>query len=180
MTVPHPGFSDAYQIAYVTGDLARGTEMLQTRFGVPPFSCVSLDLNLSTPAAAATIKVGIAWVGDLQIELIEPVSGAVEVYLAALPHDPSALAFHHLAMRVSGDIQSWHRVRGQLAEERIAIEGGRDDMRFAYLDERATLGHYLEYVWMSESFLERYPLWIPPSRRRAASQGHDPHPTLTG
>lgn len=169
MTFPHPGFSDAYQIAYVTGDLARGAEMLQSRFGVATFSCVSLDLNLSKPAAAAMIKVGIAWVGDLQIELIQPVSGAVEVYRSALPRDPAALSIHHLAMRVSGDIQNWDRVRSELAEERIAIEGGRDDMRFAYVDERESLGHYLEYVWMSESFLDRYPLWAPPSRRRAAS-----------
>ena len=171
MTFPHPGFSNAYQIAYVTGDLARGAEMLESRFGVATFTCVSLDLNLSKPAAAAAIKVGIAWVGDLQIELIEPVSGAVDVYRTALPRDPAALSIHHLAMRVSGDIQNWDRVRGELAKERVAIEGGRDDMRFAYVDERAALGHYLEYVWMSESFLERYPLWAPPSRRRAASLG---------
>jgi hypothetical protein len=46
-------------------------------------------------------------------------------------------------------------------------------MRFVYVDERATLGHYLEYVWMSDEFLAQYPLWIPPSRRRVAPHTHD-------
>jgi Glyoxalase/Bleomycin resistance protein/Dioxygenase superfamily len=168
MSLPHPGFSDAYQIAYVTRDLTRGIYMLKSRFGVDDFLTTTLDLDLNKPAAAASIKVGVAWVGDFQIELIEPVSGAAEIYSGALPRDAAAVALHHLAMRVSGDLQCWIDARAGIADDRIVIEGGRDGMRFAYVDERATLGYFLEYVWMSENFLAVNPFWTLPSRRHAA------------
>jgi len=175
MSFPHPGLADAYQLAYVTSDLARAIRLFKSRLTVDDFLTVTLHLNLTTPAARASINVGVAWVGDLQIELIEPVSGAIQIYRDAIPSDPAAVAFHHLAMRVSGDLPRWNDARAGIADDRIAIEGGSDGMRFAYVDERSTLGHFLEYVWMSERFLARNPFWALPSRRHATPP-HSLHP----
>lgn len=47
------------------------------------------------------MRAALAWAGSLQIELIEPVSGFVDLYLPYLPPDRSnpAPRLHHIAVR---------------------------------------------------------------------------------
>jgi hypothetical protein len=162
------GLSAAYQIAYVTRDLSLAADRLELQYGVKDFLTMRLQLELRVPAARASVNVGIAWVDDLQIEVIEPVDGAIEIYAAALPDTTQLMAPHHMAMRVAG-LSQWEDLLAQLPEHKVALVGGRDEMRFVYVDERNTLGHYLEYVWMSDAFLTQHPIWDLPKNRRAAS-----------
>jgi len=161
------GLSAAYQIAYVTRDLRLATARLESQYGVADFLTLRLELDLRVPAARATVNVGIAWVDDLQIEVIEPIEGAIDIYAAALPSATQLMAVHHLAMRIPSQPQ-WEDLLAQLPEHKVVLVGGREEMRFVYVDERNTLGHYLEYVWMSEAFLAQNPIWELPKNRRAA------------
>jgi hypothetical protein len=92
------------------------------------------------------LKTAFIWVGNLQYELIEPVSGLTDIYTEELPQD-GRIKFHHICMR----IDDWpdFRARVEAAGHPVVLEGGGDFVKFLYLDARDTLGHYLEYVWIA-------------------------------
>lgn len=138
-----------YQNAYVTHDLDRAKDMLSQRYGVNDYVGFEMELPVRTPEAERTlrVKVACAWVGSLQIELIEPVSGAVEPYLPYLPADKSDATprFHHISLR-RDDYDAMQAEIAQLGLP-FVCEGGIPDLLYTYLDGRSTFGHYVEYVW---------------------------------
>jgi len=136
-----------FQLAYVTRSLERGMELLQKQHGARDFIVFEPETEVQTAWGNGMMKVraGLAWVDGLQLELIEPVSGKIEVYLPKLPDRVDELGFHHVAART-------HDWEGLLAEiERtnttIAYRGNVPGLEYVYLDLRSTLGHYLEYIW---------------------------------
>lgn len=138
-----------YQNAYVTRDMERWIDVFQQRAKVDRLLRYEGSTEVMTPTGPAiqTNKLAFIWVGDLQYELIEPVSGDVSLYRDALPAD-GALQFHHICMRVD----DWDDFRARVDDQPypIVIEGGNDKLRFLYLDARPFLGHYLEYTWMTD------------------------------
>ena len=94
-----------------------------------------------------TNKFAFIWVGDLQYELIEPVSEFVAIFSPALPADDS-LRFHHSCMRI--DDWTDFRARVQQQPYPVVMEGDTDTLKFLYLDTRELLGHYVDYVWMTD------------------------------
>ena len=137
-----------YQNAYVTPDLDRAVELLRAQYGVRDVMTIEATTDVRTPdgPGQATNKMAFAWVGKLQYELIEPVSGLVDIYREAVSPD-QLLRFHHIAMRIADD---WDGFRAELDRQKrpIAIEGHTPSgLKFCYVDARDTLGHYLEYVW---------------------------------
>lgn len=141
-----------YQNAYVTPDIDRAIEVMRQRFGVTEVLETEAAIEVWTPngSGLSANKLAFIWVGNLQYELIQPISGPSDLYSAAV--DPNQLlTFHHIAMRVGGE---WDAFRTKLDEEKrkIAIEGHTSTgLKFCYVDARDTLGHYLEYVWAPEA-----------------------------
>jgi hypothetical protein len=137
-----------YQNAYVTRDIDKGVESFRVRGGVQDARVFEAAVEVQTPAGRgmAVSKLSFIWVNNLQYELIQPVSGLVDIYRDALPADDS-LKFHHICMRVD----NWQefRARVELQPFPVVLEGGSEHLRFLYLDARAFLGHYLEYAWMT-------------------------------
>jgi hypothetical protein len=138
-----------YQNAYVTRDLDRAFECFAEEFGFSGFQRFAVTYPLRTSAASgtATVKLALGWIGKVQYELIEPVAGLIDVYAADLP-EQQLLRFHHVCMRVF----DWDTLRAQLERERqrIVMEGGTPgQLSWLYVDARATLGHYVEYCWMT-------------------------------
>lgn len=137
-----------YQNAYITRDIEKALESFKTRAGVQDAKSFEVTVEVNTPAGhgMATNKLAFIWIDDLQYELIQPVSGLVDVYKDALPAD-DALLFHHVCMRVD----DWDAFRAKVETQRypVVLEGGGDQLRFLYLDARDFLGHYLEYTWMT-------------------------------
>jgi hypothetical protein len=144
-------FANVWQLGYVTTDLERAIEEFGTRFGLE--HCVRL------PSAGATFMDGdevVPWEarfamgarGGLIVELIEPVAGAVDFYLDALPPDGSfAVRLHHLATFMDAGDDQWERMRALLAGSGLRFDytmtiPGR--VRAGYIDTRAELGHFLE------------------------------------
>jgi Glyoxalase/Bleomycin resistance protein/Dioxygenase superfamily len=135
-----------YQNAYITRDIAKALGSFKKRAGVEGVQSFEAEVEVTTPAGRgmAKNKLAFIWIAGMQYELIEPVSGLVDIYSDALPADDS-LKFHHVAMRVP----EWEPFRAKVNQQRypVVLEGGGDLLRFVYLDARDFLGHYLEYVW---------------------------------
>lgn len=141
-----------FQNAYVTRDLDRAVALITERHGLKDWVFFEPEMDVYTADkgwAPCKVKVGLAWNGNVQVELIEPVRGNVQHYLDVLPADPydATPRFHHICMRVD----DWDATRKLVADNDwpVAYEGGVEGCKFVYIDARDTLGHYVEYMWMS-------------------------------
>jgi hypothetical protein len=153
MTLTGMHLRSFFQNAYVTRDRARAEALIGERHGIQQWVHFEPEMTVFTATdgwAPAHVKVALGWSGDLQIELIEPVSGNVRHYLDYLPADPADLSprFHHICMRVP----DWEATRREVRERGwpVAYEGGVEGCEFIYIDARESLGHYVEYMWMSD------------------------------
>ena len=90
--------------------------------------------------------------------MIQPISGAIEIYTDEVDLSKHIINFHHIAIAVRGGIAQW---RSLLAEVRAsgdlfaflspAQETDDDKVCFCYVDTRKRLGHYTEYLWVDET-----------------------------
>ena len=137
-----------YQNAYITRDIEKAVEAFRTRSGVKNVIRYEGPVELTTPTGRGTAvsKLAFIWINNLQYELIQPVSGLVDIYKDELPEDDS-LRFHHICMRVP----EWDNFRARVDQEgyRVVLEGGSEMLKYIYIDAREFVGHYLEYVWMT-------------------------------
>jgi hypothetical protein len=143
-------FANFFQIAYVTTDMDRALQIFRDRYGVRKFFTSHADQQLTCPGGLrrAVFDAAMAWVGDTQIEVIQPTGGDCTLYSEPLPAGRFALQPHHYGYMVEGGTPAdWQRFRAGLgAEHPIAAEASMEAGSWAYVDERATLGHYNEYM----------------------------------
>jgi len=135
-----------FQIAYVTRDIDAAARMFAERYGIRSFHYMR-DIPFGP---GATTHVGLAWAGDVMIELIQPNGAATNLYSTWLPAAGQLLRCHHLGHRAP-DAAAWQRV-GELAARSglpVALQGDSQGIHYLYLDARADLGHYLEYIYLS-------------------------------
>jgi Glyoxalase/Bleomycin resistance protein/Dioxygenase superfamily len=138
-----------YQNAYITRDLDQALAIFRSQFGFDGFQRYDVTYELNTPAGRgkATVNLALGWIDNLQYELIQPISGMIDVYLEGLPTE-YPLQFHHVCMRV----HDWSEFRAKVERERrpVVMEGGTPGhLQWLYIDARDTVGHYLEYCWAS-------------------------------
>jgi len=138
-----------FQNAYVTRDVDACVEAFRKRAKVDRILTYEGSTSVTTPEGTGTQtnKLAFIWVGDLQYEFIQPMAGLIRMYSDALPAH-NGLQFHHICMRVTdwGDFRS----RADNQPYPVVLEGGNEMLRFVYLDTRPLLGHYAEYVWMTD------------------------------
>lgn len=138
-----------YQNAYVTRDIEQAIALFRTRHGFEGFKQFEVANEITTSAGCGTsvLRMALGWIGNLQYELIEPVSGMVDIFKADLPE--SAMRLHHICMRV----HDWSTFRAEVDRRKwpVVIEGSGTggQLQFIYIDARASIGHYLEYCWMT-------------------------------
>ncbi|MGI4746866.1 MAG: VOC family protein [Janthinobacterium lividum] len=160
--LPNAGFR---QVAYVTSDLDAAMALFERDYGVPGFySFSNADNGVALPGDPQ-LRIALARVGGVEIELIEPIGDTAPLYSAALPDgDALAIRFHHVAIGIDGTIEDWQRHRDAIdpSLHPIVVEGGLGDvMRYIYTDERKALGHYVEHVWMSAELVAQLDSIIP-------------------
>jgi hypothetical protein len=138
-----------YQNAYVTRDLDKAIQTLSELHDVGGFWPIEADFVLKTVDGekSARMRVALGWVGNLQIELIQPVSGFTEIYSAYLPEDPADASprHHHVAVR-RDDLDAMRAEVARL-DAPVVFEGEGPGIQYVLVDARKSLGHYLEYVW---------------------------------
>lgn len=153
------------QIAYVTNDLDRALAIWRDEFDVPSFHVFTNDMPGLETSHPYQLKIALANVGGTEIELIEPLNGTAPLHAEPLPEDGTfAMCFHHVAMRIEGTLSDFESHMASLDRVRhpVVWTGGFADlMRYAYTDERSTLGHYFEHVWFDADFYSELAAAIP-------------------
>jgi hypothetical protein len=137
-----------YQIAYVTRDVDRAVQSFRAMYGIEKWIEFEggMDVVTAEGRGVATVKAALGWAGATQYELIQPLSGMVSIYADAL-RDDVGLRHHHISMRVN-DLAA---VRREVVRQNInVVLDGEASATFFYADTRATFGHYLEYVQMTD------------------------------
>jgi hypothetical protein len=143
-------FKNVFQIAYVTNDLRRAVSMFQAEQGVAELAIFD-DFTLDVDGdRRAVINVALAYVGETQLEIIEPVSGEVDLYRTWLPEE-FALRHHHFCHRLDSvaeldALRSEYERRGY----GIPLTASLGATRLFYADTTTLLDHYQEYAWIDE------------------------------
>jgi len=147
-----PAFGGFRQFGYVTTDLDRAIDLFAQRYGFPTFARFKGKRGVEYRGEAAMLDLSFA-LADFdggQIELIQPNPGCVALYSDGLPDGGFGLHLHHVAMPFDGDAARWDGFEAELtaAGRKLAMQVRVSETSgFLYVDERETLGHYLEYVW---------------------------------
>jgi hypothetical protein len=150
-----PALANVMQLAWITPDMDRSLEQFKTLYRVPEF----LTLDLTFPATIfgqqgeMKMKVSLANIDHMQIELIQPMGGIDSIYRDVLPKDGShANVFHHVCVQVYGSLEDWDAYAAALEPEQKIVYTGNigPQGRVLYTDTRETLGIYLEHVWFTE------------------------------
>jgi hypothetical protein len=142
-------FENQYQLAYVAADIAAAAAVLEAEFGAPKFKPLGgkeiIENRVWTPAGEQDIvmKAWSAQAGRLTLEVMQPISGAVDIFTDMLVPGET-LRLHHIAMRTD-DIDRMQAENERLGRQ-VVMAGGFGSARFIYVDARKTLGHFLEYA----------------------------------
>jgi hypothetical protein len=139
------------QVSYATTNLEHACLVLGMTYGIPRFS-ISRGAGVDSPAGKIKIDVAQAFVGDRHIEIIEPAGGPDGLYRDVLPRSGFAVRHHHFG-HIADRAAEWDRIQSFIATRgwQIALAGNYFDMmHYAYVDTRAELGHYLEFMFQTE------------------------------
>jgi hypothetical protein len=142
------------QLAWVTNDYDRALAILRDDYRIERFletGLVEADLGRGR---MARLKVALAYVGEMQFELIAPIDGAIGTHRIGLPDDGRfTVAFHHIGMscpnRETLDAQ---RAVARAQDDDIPIEGEFGNSAFFYADARERIGHHLEYIHFDPAY----------------------------
>ncbi len=141
-----PGLQHGFfQLGYVTTDLDAALAVYRDRFAAPRFWV--FDNAAARPDDPYPNRVGLAWIGETMVELIQPIREAAPLYAPAMP--AKGIRLHHLGYLV-GDQARWDEVMAALEAENMAIlRHGKagESLEYVYADAVEHLGHHLEYVW---------------------------------
>ena len=154
------------QIAYVPNDLDAAPALFEREYATPGFYKFDTMQSGVAKPGDPQLRIALARVGGVEIELIEPLGSTAPLFSELLPRDRTDLAirFHHVAIRIEGSLEDWERHRAAIDTTRhpIAYQGALGDLlRFFYTDERGSLGHYVEHVWMSPELLQQLSAAVP-------------------
>lgn len=149
-------FGDIFQLSYVAKDRDRAVEIASAKLGIDNFFCFEGRCPVRTRGKVEELllRVAVANTGTHQFEIIEPVSGPTWIYTDGLDLGRQALTLHHVGVAVVGPYSVWQETIAQLradGDEIVQISelapGEEPQAMFAYVDNRATLGHHTEYLW---------------------------------
>ncbi len=141
------------QMAYVTNDFDQACAIFATQYGIPRFHIMKdYDIALGGRRVARA-HIALALLGETQIEIIAPKGGDDEIYRVGIGHASGfALHFHHEARKLSS-FEAFYGMKRLVTDHQLRIvidaeilDGGAC---YFYTDNRATLGHFVEYCFYS-------------------------------
>lgn len=136
-------FDGFYQFGFVARDLDRACVMLGRRFGVTRFR---------RKRTSEWMESAHAWTGSTMIEVIGIGERAPALYADGLPQDAAAVRLHHHGYRLA-TCEDWEALNrhvdacGWATPMRGAVMEGQ--LNYLYVDTRADLGVYCEFVFLS-------------------------------
>jgi Glyoxalase/Bleomycin resistance protein/Dioxygenase superfamily len=153
-------FRDLMQVAYVTDDIDAATQYFEATLGTVPCS-TSYKASLGGIVVVDgetvdewVIDVALVNAGPTNLEIICPVSGAVDLYRDAIrPGVPASL--HHLGYRVS-DFDEASAIVAATGKSWKQCGVLASAIRFGYVDMTAELGHYVEIMELGPAAAQRF------------------------
>ncbi len=156
-------YQNVFQTAWVTNDLARAADVFREQHGVNNIG-IYRDFALSVfDQPDLVIDVALFYVGDLQFEVIEPVSGPDDLYRRYLPAEQGFLLKHHHFGNVVDNREKYDALLADFRSRGVPIDvdgSFGDSGRFFYADTRDSVDHYQEFVLLdaaTEEFLQSIP-----------------------
>jgi hypothetical protein len=148
------GLQRLQQVSYVTNDLERALAVFRDVYGVHDFMDTGRVTFTMGSGEVVDFRVALAYVGEMQFEIIEPIGGDVECYREVLPQDGSfAIRFHHLSFRArSRDEIETLKQAARDSGHPLGYTGTFGDSAFFYADARGRLGHFLEYTYTDPAY----------------------------
>lgn len=148
-------FKDFDQISYVTNDIDRAIDIMSSRHGVSDLQITPAKFaaRVGDKSGVMDLTIATTVIDHLRLEIIQPNAEIDRFYSCRLPADGSfGIAFHHTGILVNGTLDQWlAHFDTASVEGRVYFTGDLgEDMKFFYADERDTLGHYVEHLWLSE------------------------------
>jgi Glyoxalase/Bleomycin resistance protein/Dioxygenase superfamily len=140
-----------FQNGYVCDDIEAAIAAFQAAGLKKQPRILTSNDTVDTPDGprAMELKVAIFRLAGLTYELIQPVRDETGVYANA-PDNGGAVRFHHTCCRVD----DWQAFKAEVAGSGFPLAMERDygegQTKYAYFDGRASLGHYVEFMWMPE------------------------------
>ncbi len=153
-------YGQLFQMSYITRDLDAAMAHAKEHMGIEHFDTTDAEVEVQSFGEMKPLKIRAAFanIGRNQFEIIQPISGAINVYTDEVDLSKHILNFHHVAIAVRGGIAQWREL---LAEVRASgdefaflspVEATDEDkVCFCYVDTRKRLGHYTEYLWVDET-----------------------------
>jgi len=149
--------SDFFQMGYVTNDFDQAIAELRALHSIGSFKEMR-DTHLPTrPGREAIAHFGLAFKGDVQIEVIAPMQGDIGIYREALPAGQSGLRFHHLGRYLSSPDEYQRLLAAHGARWEMPIRCAAFGGFYAYADARSDFGHYLEIFTFPSDFFADVP-----------------------
>jgi hypothetical protein len=153
-------YGDLAQMSYITRDMDAAIEHCRTELGIEGFAMSDSEIEVLSfgEKRKLAVKAAIVNYGLNQLEIIEPVSGATEIYTDEVDLSRHILNFHHVAIGVPGDYAAWEqlledvRASGDAFGFLFPAEPDPASMIcFCYVDTRSRIGHFTEYLWVHPS-----------------------------
>jgi hypothetical protein len=152
-----------FQTGYVTRDLDQAMVAVERELGAKDFLVMEPTVPVWADGESdeITMRVAIASKGKRQLEIIQPISGAIGLYTDGIDFDAADLIFHHIGFGVTGPHANWENLEAEVASQGSTFKvlskpvPGPDPMaRYGYVDTRRWCGHYTEFLWWSEALFD--------------------------
>jgi hypothetical protein len=144
-------YDGLYQVAYVTNDFQRALKQFGDTHRIAEFMQLPKMTYATGPGRAAVCNIALAYAGAIEIEVIEPLEGDVQLYRDYLPKDGKfAVRHHHLSQLFDSREALERQIEAHKAKGRaVPIEGSAAGgaTQYFYADYRAELGHYMEGIY---------------------------------
>lgn len=153
-------YGELFQMSYITRDIDAAMAHAKETLGVKEFATSDSEVEVLSFGELRPLKIRAAFanIGRHQFEIIQPVSGAIEVYTDEVDLSGHILNYHHIAIAVRGGHDKWLELLDEVraSGDEFAylfppVPSPDDKVCFCYVDTRKRLGHYTEYLWVDES-----------------------------
>ena len=137
------------QVAYVVEDIDAGIEGWHQQLGVTPFAVVRECQPLvgsryrGEPAGDIVLNLAFAYIGDVQLELIQQVNDTPSIYREAL--DRGLWSAHHYGVCVE-DFEHCYQHAINNGFEPVVNAGSPDFVQMAYVESQKIPGLVLEII----------------------------------
>lgn len=157
-----PTYTQAMQHAWVVEDIDAAAERFSAALGIGPFFIAEYQgqvfeqaTHLGKPTELH-LKTAIAYSGDTQVELVQPMGTGPSIY--TLTSDMLPGRFHHMCFW-SSDLDHDLAHYEQQGCKTVDVGKMRGGPRFAYLDARPTLGCVIELLEYDARIAKLFDSW---------------------